>query len=221
MGELVMDGVMIAPSILGCDQGDLSMESLRLQQAGADMIHLDVMDGVFVPQLTVGSGVAGAVAGTVDIPLDAHLMVRHPEALVDDFIRAGCAYITVHVEATFHLDRLLRRIRQGGCRAGVAVNPATSLDFLKWVSPATDLVLIMTVNPGYGGQSHLSNLHDKISRAREILDSTGVDSALVAVDGGVNNENAPALRRAGADVLVSGSYITGSQDPAEAIRSLR
>ncbi|MBN2586483.1 MAG: ribulose-phosphate 3-epimerase, partial [Candidatus Fermentibacteraceae bacterium] len=134
---------------------------------------------------------------------------------------AGCSCITVHAEVAVHLDRLLRRIREAGCMAGVAVNPATPVDFLRWVAPAVDLMLIMTVNPGYGGQEHLAHLHGKVSMARELLDSFGGGEALVAVDGGVNDENAEQLVRAGADVLVSGSFVTGAADPAEAIGRLR
>lgn len=216
-----MREIIIAPSVLGCDQGQIAMEALKLQNAGADMVHLDVMDGVFVPVLTVGADVAACIARKVDIPVDAHLMVKEPAALIDSFAAAGCRYITIHVEVTSHLDRLLQRIRESGAGAGVAINPATPIDFLQWIAPAVDLVLIMTVNPGYGGQKHLEHVHSKIPAIRRILDNSGGEKALISIDGGVTDSNAGRLISLGVDILVSGSFITGADDPAEAIRRLR
>lgn len=185
------------------------------------MLHLDVMDGCFVPVLTFGAATASAIGRSVSIPLDAHLMVSHPDNLIEAFADAGCRYITVHAEATAHLDRLLQRIRSLGCLAGAAFNPATSPDLIRWVAPSVDLVLVMTVNPGYGGQRHMNQIHGKLPEIRRLLDSNGGTSALLSVDGGVVPENSARLVGLGADILVSGSYVTGSPDPAEAIRRLR
>ena len=216
-----MGRVMIAPSVLGCDQGNLAEEALALQMAGADMIHLDVMDGVFVPVLTVGAGIAASIVRRVEIPVDAHLMVQEPSQLINAFADARCSYITVHAEVTSHLDRLLLQIRTAGSKAGVAVNPSTPIDFLRWIAAVVDLVLIMAVNPGYGGQEHLGYIHAKIPEARRILDNHGGGGALISVDGGVTDANAGKLRSAGADILVSGSFITGSSDPTAAMEKLR
>jgi len=212
----------VAPSLLGCDHGSLAEAAKSLETAGADWIHLDVMDGVFVPVLTFGAGIARSICNAVHIPVDAHLMVEDPAGLVEDFAQAGCNFITIHPESSErHVHRVLGRIRDLGCKAGLALNPATPADIIRWTAPLLDLVLVMTVNPGYGGQKHIQGMTEKIRQIRDILDDAGREETLISVDGGVNSSNAVGLASAGADILVSGSFITSSQDPAKAISSLK
>lgn len=219
MGRMVK--TLISGSVLSGDHGRLCESAADLVSAGVDMIHLDVMDGVFVPVLTFGSGAAKSIKKTAGVPLDVHLMVSKPENLIEAFARAGSDYITVHAEVTDHLDRLLSFIKDLGCKAGVAVNPSTSSAALKWILPKLDMVLVMTVNPGYGGQSYIEYVGEKITEIRSMLDDGDCRNVLLSVDGGVNRETAADLRKRGVDVLVAGSFLFSAGDMAEAVSSLR
>lgn len=211
--------VKIAPSLLAADYLKLGEEIRRMAEAGADVLHYDVMDGSFVPNISFGQGVAKAAA-TCGLPVDAHLMIVNPEKYIEEFARAGCRYITVHAEATNHLHRALQQIRAAGCLAGVALNPATSPECLRYVMGDFDLVLVMTVNPGFGGQKLIKGCVDKIAEIRHMLDTAGCE-AIIEVDGGVNTQTAPKLMRAGATMLVAGSALYGAQDAKAFIDKIR
>jgi ribulose-phosphate 3-epimerase len=216
-----MTGVLLAPSILSADFGILAEEVRRVEEAGADWIHVDVMDGHFVPNLSFGMVVTEAVRRATRLPLDVHLMIEHPERYLRAFTDAGADSLTVHQEACSHLHRTLQEIRELGVRSGVAVNPATPIDSLREVAAEIDLLVVMSVNPGFGGQAFIEGSERKVRRARELIDSSG-GRALIEVDGGVGAANAAGLVSAGADVLVAGSSIfRDERGPREAMAALR
>ncbi|MCR4399994.1 MAG: ribulose-phosphate 3-epimerase [Syntrophomonadaceae bacterium] len=211
---------LVAPSILAADFGHLARDVQAVEAAGADWLHIDVMDGHFVPNLTLGPPVVAALRGRTRLLLDVHLMVERPETLIPDFQRAGADLVTVHAEVCPHLHRVLQTIRGLGMRAGVSFNPATPLAGLEYVLDQVDLVLVMSVNPGFGGQEFIPSSLDKLRQARALLDRAGC-GAFLQVDGGVNLETARACLEAGADVLVAGSFVFGSADPAAAVAALK
>ena len=199
----------IAPSILSADFARLGQQVSEAEAAGADYIHIDVMDGHFVPNITVGPLVVSAVRAVTPLPLDVHLMIEAPERHLEAFCAAGATGLTVHVETCPHLSRTLQQIKELGCRAGVTLNPSTPASALQEVLADVDLVLVMTVNPGFGGQAFMERMLSKIERVRAMLDQIG-SSAELEVDGGIDSRTAPLVVRAGADVLVAGSAIFGS-----------
>lgn len=203
--------IHIAPSVLAADFSCLGEQVRATEAAGADMIHVDVMDGHFVPNLSVGVPVVAALRRVTRLPLDVHLMIAEPVRYVEDFARAGADILTVHPEADVHLHRTLQRIRALGIRAGVALNPGTSETALRYVLPLMDLVLVMTVNPGFGGQAFLSEMVAKVRAVRQMLNAAG-SAALLSVDGGITPLTAPLLITEGADILVAGSAIFGAPE---------
>jgi len=212
--------VRIAPSILSADFARLADDIAMCEAGGADWIHVDVMDGVFVPNLTFGAKVIETVRKLTDLPLDVHLMVVEPEKYFDGFARAGATTLTIHTEASPHLHRQLGRIKELGCLAGAVVNPATPLSAVTEVAADLDLLLIMSVNPGFGGQQFIPAAVDKIRRARYLLDQAGSRAAL-EVDGGINRETIAGCWRAGADSFVAGNSIFSAADPRGEIAALR
>ena len=210
----------IAPSILSADFTRLGDEVNAVEQAGADYIHIDVMDGHFVPNITIGPIIVKAVRGVTQLPLDVHLMISNPDQFIDDFVQAGADMITVHAEALNHLHRSLQIIRRAGAKPSVSLNPATSIQMIEYVLEELDMVLLMSVNPGFGGQEFIPGVIPKIERLREMRDEKGLDVD-IEVDGGINPETIHAVSTAGADVFVAGSAIFGSNDYSQTIRMMR
>jgi ribulose-phosphate 3-epimerase len=212
--------VKIAPSILSADFSRLGQQVTEAESAGADYVHVDVMDGHFVPNITIGPLVVRGVRCVTLLPLDVHLMIESPECYLADFRAAGADILTVHVETCPHLHRTVQQIKELGCRAGVTLNPATPASSLEEILPFVDLVLVMTVNPGFGGQELIPRTLSKVQRVRSMLDEIG-SAAELEVDGGIDAKTAPLVVRAGAEVLVAGSAVFGSDDIAKAIGRLR
>lgn len=210
----------IAPSILSADFSRLGEEIRAVEAGGADYIHVDVMDGNFVPNITIGPLVVEAARKVTNLPLDVHLMIENPELYIPDFAKAGADIIVIHAEATVHLHRALQLIKSFGKKAGVSLNPATSLSTLEYVLGDLDLVLLMTVNPGFGGQSFIDACIPKIQSLRGMLDRLGLETEL-EVDGGVKIDNIDRISHAGADVFVAGSAVFGSRDYAATIAELK
>lgn len=214
------NAVKIAPSILSADFAALGAEVRTIEEGGADWVHVDVMDGRFVPNLTIGPPVVKALRRVTRLPLDVHLMIVEPERYLEDFAAAGADVISIHVEASTHLQRALRRIRELGKRAGVVLNPHTPEDTLRYVLDDLDLILVMSVNPGFGGQAFLPQVLPKVTALRRMIDAAQRPIEL-EIDGGIQPETAHLAIQAGASVLVAGSAVFGQPDRAAAIRSLR
>ncbi|MCP4104515.1 MAG: ribulose-phosphate 3-epimerase [Desulfobacteraceae bacterium] len=211
---------LIAPSILSADFSRLGDEIKAVEEAGADWIHTDVMDGSFVPNITMGPVIVEAARRVTSLPIDVHLMIENPDRYISDFAKAGADCISVQVEACLHLNRTVGLIRESGARPGIALNPSTPLCSVEWVLEYVDFVVIMSVNPGFGGQSFIKNSVDKIKALRLIIQEKGL-STLIQTDGGVSGKNIREISQAGSDVFVAGSAVFGSQDYKQTIKTLK
>lgn len=212
--------MIVSPSVLSADFANLQRDVEMLNASEAQWIHIDIMDGVFVPNISFGIPVTAAIAKHAKKVMDVHLMIVNPDGYIEDFKNAGAEYLTVHYEACTHLHRTIQSIRQHGMKAGVALNPHTPVSVLKDVLSELDLVLIMSVNPGFGGQKFIERTYDKIKELKAMIVEGGY-STLIEVDGGVNGENAPLLKAAGADALVAGNYVFKHVNPLEAIETIK
>jgi ribulose-phosphate 3-epimerase len=219
-GPARRDPVQIAPSILSANFADLGHDIAAIERGGADLIHVDVMDGHFVPNITIGPAVVRALKRVATRPLDVHLMIEQPERYVDDFVSAGAAMLSVHVEATPHLHRVIAHIKSCGVKAGAAINPATPAVLLEEIVGDLDFVLVMSVNPGFGGQEFIPQSLYKLRRVRDVLERAG-SGALIEIDGGIDDTNAADVVAAGASIIVAGNAIFSSRDPESATRALR
>jgi ribulose-phosphate 3-epimerase len=213
--------IKIAPSILSADFAKLADEIAAIEIGGADYVHVDVMDGHFVPNLTIGPRIVEAIKPHTKLPLDVHLMIEHPDRYIPDFVKAGADIISVHVEACPHLHRTIQLIKSLGVKASVALNPHTPLAMIEHMFGDLDMVLLMTVNPGFGGQKFIGSTVPKIRSLRQTLDMQELQHVEIEVDGGINPDTSAIVREAGANVLVAGSAVYGAADPAEAIRLIR
>ena len=212
--------IKIAPSILSADFAHLADEIRKVTDAGAEYVHIDVMDGTFVPNITLGSPVVQSLRKVSDAEFDVHLMVEHPETQIESFAKAGANIITFHAEAAKHHHRIVQQIKAAGCKAGIALNPGTSLAMVEDLLADVDMVLIMTVNPGFGGQKFISSQLEKIHMLYHTIQDMDFDCD-IEVDGGINAETSKLVRQAGANILVAGSAVYGAPDAAEAIRAIR